>query len=89
MSLEYVWSHPLGIPFIVPGELIDDCTIAFLKQSAGAGIALKSTKAEYRRKYTARPPLTPAILVFYFEYWFNIFMSLRRVRRACEVQFIP
>jgi arginine/lysine/ornithine decarboxylase len=55
MSLEYVWSHPPGIPFIVPGELIDDCTIAFLKQSAGAGIALKSTKGRIPQEIYCAP----------------------------------
>ena len=43
MSLEYIWAYPPGIPFLVPGERIDGSMAAFLRQSADAGLALKST----------------------------------------------
>jgi arginine/lysine/ornithine decarboxylase len=46
MSLEYIWSYPPGIPYIVPGEVIDTGIIEFFRQTTDAGIALKSTKGK-------------------------------------------
>jgi arginine decarboxylase len=44
MSLEYIWAYPPGIPFIVPGEMIDDNTINSVSRMLDAGITVRSTK---------------------------------------------
>jgi arginine/lysine/ornithine decarboxylase len=44
ISLEYAWSYPPGIPYIVPGELVDAQVIALLRQIADSGVVVKSTK---------------------------------------------
>jgi arginine decarboxylase len=44
MSLEYVWAYPPGIPLVVPGEVIGSGIIEQVRQLAGAGVAVKSTR---------------------------------------------
>ena len=44
MSLEYIWAYPPGIPFIVPGELLDDDLIQKIYGMLDSGVAIKSTK---------------------------------------------
>lgn len=44
ISLEYIWAYPPGIPFLVPGEVIDSGVIDLISRMADNDIALKSTK---------------------------------------------
>lgn len=46
MALEYIWAYPPGIPYIVPGEVIDGGMIGFIRQLSDTGVALKSTKGQ-------------------------------------------
>lgn len=46
LSLEYIWAYPPGIPYIVPGEKMDDTMIHFIRQISDSGIALKSTTGQ-------------------------------------------
>lgn len=44
ISLEYIWAYPPGIPFLVPGEVIDGGVIELISRMAENEVALKSTK---------------------------------------------
>ncbi len=46
MALEYLWAYPPGIPYIVPGEAIDEGMIGFIHQLVDSGVFLKSTKGQ-------------------------------------------
>ncbi|NLA86563.1 MAG: hypothetical protein GX847_04620, partial [Clostridiales bacterium] len=43
MSLEYIWAYPPGIPFIVPGEMIDAGVIVYLQQLSENGVTVGSS----------------------------------------------
>lgn len=47
ISLEYVWAYPPGIPLIVPGEVISEEVINYLKNAKN----LKSTKGKIPKIY--------------------------------------
>lgn len=44
MSLEYVWAYPPGIPYVVPGEMIDEAFINLIKGLTDSGVAVHSSK---------------------------------------------
>jgi len=46
MSAEYVWAYPPGIPIIIPGEIIDEASVAYITRLIQNGIYPKSTKGQ-------------------------------------------
>ena len=43
IALEYVWAYPPGVPFLVPGELVDTAVIEQIKALIDAGVIVRST----------------------------------------------
>lgn len=44
IALEYVWAYPPGVPYLVPGELLDDEMIGYLRRISDRGTSIKSTQ---------------------------------------------
>lgn len=56
MALEYIWAYPPGIPIVVPGEVVDSCTILRMQSLIAQGTELKSTYSKFPELYTAEVP---------------------------------
>ncbi len=41
--LEFVWAYPPGVPLLVPGETVDEASVALLTAYGAEGVALHST----------------------------------------------
>lgn len=41
--LEFVWAYPPGVPLLVPGEVVDEATVALLTAYGAEGVTLHST----------------------------------------------
>ena len=39
---EYIWAYPPGIPLIVPGEIVDDSTLALINELISVGADVKA-----------------------------------------------
>ncbi len=50
MSLEYIWAYPPGVPFIVPGEMIDAGIMAYLRQLSAAGVTVGSSGGNVKNR---------------------------------------
>ena len=42
MVVEYIWAYPPGVPLLVPGEVVDDGVICYMKWLQNEGITLRS-----------------------------------------------
>ncbi|MCH5304191.1 MAG: hypothetical protein J1E41_04950, partial [Ruminococcus sp.] len=47
---EYVWIYPPGSPIIVPGEVISEEIIAFIKSSFKNNLDIQSTYNKFKEK---------------------------------------
>ena len=55
IALEYVWSFPPGIPFLVPGEVIDGSVIEQIEMLIRSGVNVKSTSGGPAEDNLLRP----------------------------------
>lgn len=47
---EYIWAYPPGIPIIVPGEIISEEIISYIKDSIKQGVNIQSTYSKIPQK---------------------------------------
>lgn len=50
VSAEYIWAYPPGIPLIVPGEIISEELIEYIKKSIKLGVNIQSTYSQLPEK---------------------------------------
>ncbi len=50
VSAEYIWAYPPGIPIIVPGEVISEDIIDYIKHSISEGVNIQSTYSQLPEK---------------------------------------